>query len=216
MERKLAPFPASMSLLPISNVTLALPVSTMSTIVRKALAESLSEGAMKLPAALLITTSGRPMSLCILSITLLIASPSRTSADMACTLLPVTAVISAAVFSSTSSFLLVMIHSAPNLDSMVVMPLPRPVPPPVTSATFPLKQPSGSIGVFTAAKLGYTFFSLSAPTSASRSSMYFCMASSWLMPFKLFQASHLYLPFKSNMPGRDPSTSPTVACLKRA
>lgn len=37
---------------------------------------------------------------------------------------------------------------APNLDNVVAMPAPSPVPPPVTNATLPLKVFPGSIGVF--------------------------------------------------------------------
>lgn len=43
--------------------------------------------------------------------------------------------------------------------------------------------------------------------------MYCCSASSWEVPFNLFQASHLYLPLKSKTPGFSVSLSPTVACL---
>lgn len=50
------PFWAFMSSFPISSVTKAVPLSTISVIVFHALAESRSEGEIKFPAALFITT----------------------------------------------------------------------------------------------------------------------------------------------------------------
>lgn len=50
------PFCTLMSSFPISRVTKAVPLSTMSVIVFHALAESRSEGEIKFPAALFITT----------------------------------------------------------------------------------------------------------------------------------------------------------------
>ena len=44
---------------------------------------------------------------------------------------------------------------APRDDSIWTIPLPRPVPPPVTNATFPSKDFSGSIRVFTGAKYSF-------------------------------------------------------------
>ena len=49
------PCPAAISLLPNSRVMFAVPVRTMSTMVLKALGESLSVGETKFPAALLTT-----------------------------------------------------------------------------------------------------------------------------------------------------------------
>lgn len=54
-------------------------------------------------------------------------------------------------------YLLDMTTVAPRSDSILTIPFPKPVPPPVTKATFPLKQPSGSIqSLFT----GKYFFSV--------------------------------------------------------
>lgn len=50
------PFRALISSFPISKVTKAVPLSTISVIVFHALAESRSEGETKFPAALFITT----------------------------------------------------------------------------------------------------------------------------------------------------------------
>ena len=50
MARKLAPFLAAISLRPVSSVTLAVPLSTMSVMVENAFADRRSDGAMKLPA----------------------------------------------------------------------------------------------------------------------------------------------------------------------
>ena len=47
-------------LFPTSNVKCAVPFNTMSIIVLNALADSLSVGDMKFPAALFITTLGKP------------------------------------------------------------------------------------------------------------------------------------------------------------
>ena len=51
-----------------------------------------------------------------------------------------------------TGYLLVMATWAPRCDSMVAIPFPRPVPPPVMKAVFPLKVPSGSMGVLAAGK----------------------------------------------------------------
>ena len=51
-----------------------------------------------------------------------------------------------------TTYLLVMTTLAPNLDNIVVIPLPNPVPPPVINAVFPLKHPSGNMGVFVGGK----------------------------------------------------------------
>jgi len=51
-------------------------------------------------------------------------------------------------------YLLVITTWAPSLDNMVDIPLPNPVPPPVTKAVLPLNAPSGNIGVNLA---GYIF-----------------------------------------------------------
>ena len=81
--RKISDWPCSASIrrFPISSVTLADPSKTISTIVLKALAESLSVGEIKFPAALLITTEGSFPSVksCILSTAALMANGSRTS-----------------------------------------------------------------------------------------------------------------------------------------
>lgn len=45
-----------------------------------------------------------------------------------------------------------MTTCAPRLESIVVIACPSPVPPPVMKAVFPLKHPSGSIGVRVAGK----------------------------------------------------------------
>lgn len=50
------PFCALMSSFPTSRVTKAVPLSTISVIVFQALAESRSEGEIKFPAALFMTT----------------------------------------------------------------------------------------------------------------------------------------------------------------
>ena len=56
----------------------------------------------------------------------------------------------------------------------------------------------------------YEYFAMSSATNA----MYFFSASSLvIVPFKLFQASHLYFPLMSNIPGRVVLQSPTVTCL---
>ena len=47
-------------------------------------------------------------------------------------------------------------------------------------------------------------------------SMYFFSAFSLVVPWSSFHLSHLYLPFKSNIPGRAVLQSPTVACLNQA
>ena len=60
MQRKLAPFLDSMRRFPISRVTMAVPLRTISMMVFHPLGVSLSKGEMKFPAALLMTTSGRP------------------------------------------------------------------------------------------------------------------------------------------------------------
>ena len=52
--------------------------------------------------------------------------------------------------------------------------------------------------------------------SDSIRSTYSCIASSALLPFCSFQASHLARPTMSVKPGRLPSTSPPLACLKSA
>lgn len=54
-----------------------------------------------------------------------------------------------------STYRLDMTTSAPRLDSMVAIPLPRPVPPPVTKASLPLKQSFGSIASVTGWRLSY-------------------------------------------------------------
>jgi len=41
---------------------------------------------------------------------------------------------------------------APKELNMRAIPLPKPVPPPVINAVFPVKVPGGSIGVFTGLK----------------------------------------------------------------
>ena len=48
--------------------------------------------------------------------------------------------------------LLTIATSAPSADSMLVMPRPTPVPPPVMNATFPANAFAGSIGVIFAGK----------------------------------------------------------------
>ena len=50
MARNTPPFPAAFSRLPASSVTMAVPLRTMSTTVRQALADRRSEGLMKFPA----------------------------------------------------------------------------------------------------------------------------------------------------------------------
>lgn len=47
---------------------------------------------------------------------------------------------------STDADLLAMTHSAPKLDRVVVMPRPKPVPPPVMKATLFLNVPGSSMG----------------------------------------------------------------------
>ena len=51
------------------------------------------------------------------------------------------------------------------------------------------------------------------PPSLSTNATYFVIASSLLVPFFLVHASNLARPFMSSMPGREPLTSPVVACL---
>lgn len=48
--------------------------------------------------------------------------------------------------------LLEMTTLAPRIDKYSTIPLPRPVPPPVTKATRPSNVPAGSIGVLRAGK----------------------------------------------------------------
>lgn len=48
--------------------------------------------------------------------------------------------------------LLAIMTLAPSSDNIFAMPLPRPVPPPVTKATLPSKHPFGNMGVVIAGK----------------------------------------------------------------
>ena len=70
---------AAINLFPNSKVTLLVPIKTISMIVRTALLLSLSNGDIKLPAALFMIMSGRPRSAMHLSATVITASGSRTS-----------------------------------------------------------------------------------------------------------------------------------------
>ena len=56
---------------------------------------------------------------------------------------------------------------APRWLSMVAMPRPSPVPPPVTNATLPSKQPGGSMGPRLGSKVGQTLRSGASPAGAS-------------------------------------------------
>ena len=49
-------------------------------------------------------------------------------------------------------YLLEMTTLLPSAERHSTIPLPRPVPPPVTKATFPSNVPGGSMGVFRAGK----------------------------------------------------------------
>uniref|UniRef100_A0A6B0UVT4 Uncharacterized protein n=1 Tax=Ixodes ricinus TaxID=34613 RepID=A0A6B0UVT4_IXORI len=142
-----------MSLLPTSSVTIAVPLSTMSTMVLQALADSRSVGLMKLPAALFTTMSGRPSSFSQRSTAAATASGFLTSAATGKIwrqgFRPVLSLISLAVLSNTSCFLLTMATFAPSCANISVIPLPMPVPPPVIKATLLLKVPAGSMGVVT-------------------------------------------------------------------
>ena len=91
---------------PDSRVRNAVPFRTISTIVLKALADSLSVGEMKFPAALFTTTLGNDHSASILSSASEMASGFRMSHEIGRTGFLVMAVISAAVASRTGRRLL--------------------------------------------------------------------------------------------------------------
>lgn len=183
---------------------------------------------MKLPAALLMTTSGAgwPVAAASASSAAATAAGSRTSIASGMTRPPVSALISAAVACSTSSRRAAMATVAPRADRVRLMALPRPVPPPVTKATLPLNVPGGSMGVVSTGRnapaglASAGFASAAAPAAAPGASpnsfTYRPFASSALVPFSAAQASYLARPTKSNAPGREPVASPTVACLKSA
>ena len=52
-------------------------------------------------------------------------------------------------------YLLTMAISAPSLDSILAIPFPSPVPPPVRYTVFPLKVSGGNMAPFTTFRLSY-------------------------------------------------------------
>ena len=98
IARNTAPFPAWMSLFPMSRVTFADPFRTISMIVFQALLDKRSVGDTKFPAALLITILGSPNWFSHWSTACLTEAGSLTSSWIGTTLLPEVAEISSAVF----------------------------------------------------------------------------------------------------------------------
>lgn len=93
-----APFPACISLFPISRVMFAVPFNTISTIVFQAFVDSRSVGDTKFPAALFIIIFGSPNSFWQVSTACLTEAGSLTSSCIGRTLLPDEFDISSAVF----------------------------------------------------------------------------------------------------------------------
>src|SRR5215469_11651343 len=128
----------------VAREQLKVPLSTISTTVRKPFGESSLEATMKLPAALLINTSRRPNFSTVPEIKASTCSGMRTSVAMACAVTP-RAASSATASSSTACLRLAMTTLAPSTPSVAAITLPIPVPPPVTIATCSLNESLGSI-----------------------------------------------------------------------
>src|SRR5450759_3873479 len=119
------------------------PMRSMSITVLKPLAESCSEGQMKLPAAPHTRTSTGPSSDFILASAASSADISRTSATAVQTLAPLPAIKARNSPAALSSFSWVrpqMAILAPSAAKFFAIPRLMPLPPPVTKTVLPLNR----------------------------------------------------------------------------
>ncbi len=127
---------------PNSREQVNVPFRTMSTTVRKPLGLMSSAGTGKLPAALLIRMPGRPHSASTVSKSSFTDCASRMSQVTASAFPPASSM--AAIPWDRCWALLLATHTlAPRRANSTAIALPRPVPPPVTTAEQPVKLPAG-------------------------------------------------------------------------
>src|SRR4051812_3763431 len=140
------PSPCSIICFPTAREHRKLPSRTIATTARQPLGERSSAFTTKFPAALFTRTSTRPKRSTAAATSASTCSGSRTSVGCARPA-PPAASMSPTVSSRGSGRRPARTTPAPKRPNSSAKALPRPLPPPVTSATFPSKVPSASMGV---------------------------------------------------------------------
>src|SRR6185436_7354022 len=139
------PSPCSIICRPAAREQRKLPSRTIATTARQPFGDNSSALTTKLPAALFTRTSTRPNWSTAAATRASTCSGSRTSVGCP-SAFPLRPSIRSTVSSSGSGRRPATTTPAPRRANSSAKARPRPLPPPVTSATFPSKVPSASIG----------------------------------------------------------------------